>query len=145
MSAQNVQFLTKGHRMSNSKIMQQLSELGEEMQKISEKHEEAVESWWVSLSEEERERAFYAVVKRIFKAEIVDKRSYRGALYDVFGFGEHMYINGMDCGYMAIHNSIVDVDEHYKLQQKNAKLKIALQALLNEEEGSIELAIKALG
>lgn len=132
----------KDHNMS--KFLEELSELGEEMQKISDKHESDVESWWYSLPEDQREAAFYAVVKRIVKAEIVEKRSYRGALYDVFGFGEHMYITGMDCGYMALHNSIVDVDEHYELQQQNAKLKAALNALLHDENGAEDLAIAAL-
>ena len=127
-----------------SKFLEKLSELGEEMQKISDKHEADVESWWCSLPEEQRELAFYAVVKRIVQAEIVEKRSYRGALYSVFGFGEHMYINGMDCGYMTLHNAIVDVDEHYELQQQNAKLKAALNALLHDENGAEDLAIAAL-
>ena len=44
--------------------------------------------------------------KRIYKAELVDRGSYRDALYDVFGFDMHMYGRGMDCGYMNIHNAI---------------------------------------
>lgn len=68
------------------------------------------DEWWNSLSEEERENAFYAVVKRIYKAEIVDKGTYRYALYDVFGFDAGMYSRGMDCGFMDLHNAI-EIDE----------------------------------
>jgi hypothetical protein len=134
----------KDLNVSKSKFMQVLSDIGQQIQKASDEYEARNELWWSSLSEAEREDAFYAVVRRIVKAEIEDKRSYRGALYDVFGFGEHMYIAGMDCGYMALHNSIVDVDEHYKLQRQNAKLKAAIQALLHDENGAEDLVIQAL-
>lgn len=66
------------------------------------------DKWWNNLTETEREEAFYAVCKRIRKADIEDKGSYRYALYDVFGFDLSMYGRGMDCGYMDIHNSIFD-------------------------------------
>lgn len=134
----------KDLKVSKNKFMQELSDLGQQIQKASDEYEARNEIWWCSLSEAEREDAFYAVVKRIVKAEIEDKRSYRGALYDVFCFGEHMYINGMDCGYMALHNSIVDVDEHYKLQHQNAKLKTAIEALLYNQDGAFDLAMQAL-
>ena len=64
------------------------------------------EEWWVNLSEEEREKAFYAVCKRIHKADIEKAGSYRYALYQVFGFDMSMYGVGMDAGYMDIHNNI---------------------------------------
>lgn len=63
-------------------------------------------TWWNNLSESERENAFYAVVKRIHKGEIEVQGSYRYVLYDVFGFGGHMYEAGMDCGYLELHNRI---------------------------------------
>jgi len=71
-------------------------------------YEEENDIWWDSLTQKEREDAFYAVVKRIYKAELEDKGSYRYALYDVFGFDGSMYVRGMDCGYMAIHNAICE-------------------------------------
>jgi len=76
-------------------------------------YEEENDIWWDSLTQKEREDAFYAVVKRIYKAELEDKGSYRYALYDVFGFDGSMYVRGMDCGYMAIHNAIFEdeIDE----------------------------------
>ena len=66
------------------------------------------DAWWNGLTEEEREDACYAVIKRMYKAEVVDHGSYRYALYDVFGFDPGMYGRGMDCGYMKIHNIIFD-------------------------------------
>lgn len=64
------------------------------------------DDWWNNLSEEEREKAFYAVCKRIHKADIEKAGSYRYALYQVFGFDMSMYSVGMDAGYMDIHNNI---------------------------------------
>ena len=64
------------------------------------------EKWWNELSEEEREKAFYAVCKRIYKSDIEKQGSYRYALYQIFGFDMSMYGVGMDCGYIDIHNTI---------------------------------------
>jgi len=88
-----------------------LSELSEEMHKERLQYEKANDAWWNSLTEKEREDAFYAVVSRIRTAELKEQRSYRGAIYGVFGFDVGMYARGMDCGYLDIHNAIVDGNE----------------------------------
>jgi len=85
--------------------------LSQEMEKARKVYEHDNDTWWNGLTEQEREDAFYAVVKRIHQAELKDKGSYRYALYDVFGFDAGMYGKGMDCGYMAIHNAIVNGEE----------------------------------
>lgn len=90
------------------KALQELSDIGQEMEKQRILYESALDDWWNNLTQEEREDAFYAVVKRIHKAELEDKGSYRYALYDVFGFDASMYGRGMDCGYMALHNAIYE-------------------------------------
>ena len=85
-------------------------EIGEAMEVERQEYETANNEWWNSLSEAERESAFYAVVKRIHKAELIDKGTYRWTLYDVFGFDPSMYSRGMDCGFMDLHNAI-EIDE----------------------------------
>jgi hypothetical protein len=92
-------------------LMDDLTELREAQQKAREDYEIMNDAWWNGLSEEEREEAFYAVCKRIHRAELVDRSTYRHALYDVFGFDMGMYGRGMDCGFMAIHNAIFDGEE----------------------------------
>jgi hypothetical protein len=92
----------------DNKILETLSELGKLYEESSRAYEAENDAWWNNLSEKEREDAFYAVVKRIYKGEIVEKGSYRYVLYDVFGFDFHMYARGMDCGYMYLHNAIFD-------------------------------------
>jgi hypothetical protein len=73
------------------------------------------EAYWNSLSKEDQLKAFCAVSRRIHQAEILDQGTYRHALYGVFGFGPESYTQGMDCGYMAIHNSIMPDDHDEKL------------------------------
>ena len=93
------------------KALDGLSKLSQMMEESRIQYESENDAWWDGLTEKEREDAFYAVIKRIHKAEIKDHGSYRYALYDVFGFDEGMYRKGMDCGFMDIHNSIIDEDQ----------------------------------
>ena len=93
------------------KFLESLTEIGEEMEKSRILYEAENDKWWNNLTEKEREDAFYAVVKRIVQGELKDKGSYRHVLYGVFGFDPGMYLAGMDCGYMALHNSIKNEEE----------------------------------
>ena len=96
-----------------------LNELSEELGLNRQQYEADNDAWWDGLTEEERENAFYAVVKRIHKAELQDHGTYRWALYDVFGFDGGMYLKGMNCGFMDIHNAIFDGEELQRMQGVN--------------------------
>jgi hypothetical protein len=96
-----------------------LAELSQEMEKSRKIYEHDNDTWWNGLTEKEREDAFYAVCKRIWKADGVDNGSYRYGLYDVFGFDPGMYMQGMNCGYMAIHNAIFDGEELQRMKRVN--------------------------
>jgi len=98
---------------------QALEELRKAHAESKKKYEEENDSWWESLSEKEREDAFYAVCKRIHQADIIDRGTYRWAIYDVFNFGPSMYSGGMDCGYMDIQNAISDSEEYQALRSVN--------------------------
>jgi hypothetical protein len=63
-------------------------------------------------------KAFYAVTKRIHKADIEDNGTYRYALYDVFNFDESSYVIGMESGYLEIHNSIRSDDSIERVLRK---------------------------
>jgi hypothetical protein len=91
--------------------LQALSDIGQEMEKSRKVYEHDNDAWWDGLSETEREDAFYAVCKRLQKGELKERGSYRYVLYNVFGFDPGMYARGMDCGFMALHNSIYDGEE----------------------------------
>lgn len=98
--------------MTNKKeLLEGLDKLREIQQKAHAEYEAKNDAWWNSLTEEERQDAFYAVIKRMYKAEVVDRGTYRWALYDVFGFDPGMYGRGMDCGYMTLHNMLFDAFE----------------------------------
>jgi len=105
------EFLAAQKRREDA-LMTRMAELGQEMERAREENEKRIDEWWNNLPYEQQCDAFYAVVKRIYQAEIIDRGTYRYALYDVFGFGPEMYGAGMDCGYMALHNSIM-TDEEY--------------------------------
>ena len=98
------------------KALQTLSDIGQKMEKARKVYEHDNDTWWNGLTEEERQDAFYAVCKRIHKADIQDNGSYRYALYSVFGFDPGMYTRGMDCGYMALHNALFDGEELQRMK-----------------------------
>lgn len=62
--------------------------------------------WWDGLSYEDKLKAFRCVCSRIYEGDVKKRGSYRYVLYDTFGFGLDAYGDGMDCGYMTIHNLI---------------------------------------
>lgn len=101
------------------KALQELSDIGQEMEKHRKLYEADNDAWWDGLSETEREDAFYAVCKRLHQGELKKRGSYRYVLYDVFGFDPGMYVRGMDCGYMALHNAIFDGEELMSMKSVN--------------------------
>lgn len=95
----------------NEKTNLNTEEIGRQMREAAEEYDRENTEWWNSLEESEREAAFYAVCKRIWQADGLDRGSYRHALYSVFGFDPGMYAAGMECGYMSIHNAIYDGED----------------------------------
>lgn len=81
-------------------------ELMEKMEQHRLKYDAECEDFWKNLPYDDKLKVFHAVVKRIVQAEMIDRGSYRWALYDVFDFGPEAYALGMDCGYMDLHNAI---------------------------------------
>lgn len=64
------------------------------------------EEYWQSLTYEQQTLAFLAVMKRLHKAAIEDKGSFRYTLYDVFGFDTDMYVPAYEIGFMNIMNKL---------------------------------------
>ena len=100
-------------KILNKKKLNDISQVFENAYKQREAENDA---WWEGLTEQERENAFYAVCKRIHKGDIVDNGTYRYVLYDTFGFDYGMYVDGMNCGYMTIHNTIFDGEELQRMK-----------------------------
>ena len=99
-----------------SKALDELAEISQEMEKHRKEDEARNDAWWEGLTEEEREDAFYAVCKRLHQGELKERGSYRYVLYNVFGFDPGMYMRGMNCGFMALHNAIFDGEEFEKMK-----------------------------
>ena len=110
--------------MSNkSNLFDVLSSASKDWEEATKEYEAKNDAWWNSLTETEREDAFYAVVKRIYQGEIKERGSYRYVLYNVFGFGPGMYVQGMECGYMELHNAIYTHEEMRELRDRELASK----------------------
>ncbi len=66
--------------------------------------------WWYNLSLEDKQKAFYAVISRMHKAEIQENNNYRDSLYNVFKFGADMYDAGIECGYKELAEKLEEDD-----------------------------------
>ena len=60
------------------------------------------DAWWDSLNYDGKSQAFRQITKLMHKAEVLDRGSYRYAIYDVFGLD---YGDGLT-HYMQLHNLI---------------------------------------
>lgn len=86
--------------------------------------------WWEGLSYEDKLKAFRCICRRIYQGDVKDRGSYRFVLYDTFGFDLDAYADGMDCGYMTIHNLIwTGLESEQQRAQK-------IQEIADEELGS---------
>lgn len=108
---------------NKSNLFDALSNASREWEEAAKEYEVKNDAWWNSLTETEREDAFYAVVKRIYQGEIKERGSYRYVLYNVFGFGPGMYVQGMECGYMELHNAIYTHEEIRELRDRELASK----------------------
>jgi len=95
--------------------LKSLEEISRVFNEVMDEIEQQSEAYWNSLSKEQQLQVFCAVTRRIHKAELVDKGSYRYALYNVFGFGPESYAPAQMAGYLAIHNSIFDHEHESRL------------------------------
>lgn len=85
--------------------------LSDYMQESAEQYEREAEKFWNEMPYEDKLKAFYSVCKRIKEGDLKKKGSYRYVLYDVFGFDADAYSIGIECGYIDLHNSIVEEDD----------------------------------
>lgn len=93
------------------------------------------DQFWNSLTNDQQLLAFCSVVRRLYQAEVVEKRSYRGVLYNAFGFGLDAYVRAQNAKFLELHNSIYDPDYDMRLVRKINEMQTSLQAL-KEKTGS---------
>jgi hypothetical protein len=87
------------HQWLNSPELKALRQAWSENEKRRNAEDDA---WWDSLDCDGKSQAFRQITKLMHKAEVLDKGSYRYAMYDVFGLD---YGDGLTC-YMQLHNLI---------------------------------------
>lgn len=100
------------------KMMDQLVAWGETQEHEEQLLHQRMDAWWDALPQEDRERAFFSVVKRLVQYECVEDLSYRQTL-DRFGFdgsGKGYYL-GINCGFMQLHNCIAPHEEMQRMRQ----------------------------
>jgi len=83
-------------------------ELTNSFQRWEQELEQDHDKFWNGLSQDDQLKAFCSVMRRLYKAEIEQKSSYRHTLYNVFGFGSESYVQAQVSGFLAIHNAIWD-------------------------------------
>ena len=106
-------------KLTSEEALQKLSELGNQFNEAMAEVEKESEAYWNSLSKEEQLKAFCAVSRGIYKGELVERRSYRGVLYDVFGFGPEAYAPAQMANYLEIHNALYGADTFDKMEAVN--------------------------
>lgn len=89
----------------------ELSDISSEFNKAIDQMEKTQEEFWSLLSKEEQLDAFCCVMRRLYRGEIEERRSYRGVLYDTFEFGPESYLPAQVSGYLSVHNAIFDACE----------------------------------
>jgi hypothetical protein len=98
--------------------------------------EEDHDKFWNGLSKDDQLKAFCSVMRRLYKAEIEQRGSYRYTLYDVFGFGSESYVQAQVSGFLAIHNAIWDGE---RLGDLIAKLEDRVVESLPEQAEQVKL------
>ena len=77
-------------------------------------YKQKAKEYFQSLEIQNQHLLFFHVTNTIFQNYFKDKGSYRGLLYDKFGFGPESYSLGLDSGMFSIHNSISTPEENDK-------------------------------
>ena len=110
-------------------------DFAEKMARASEAFREAIqadedvqEEFWRELTPDQQLDAFCCVVRRIYQGDVVDQTSYRGVLYDVFGFGPEAYVPAQCAGYLEVHNLIYD-GLRYQEQNRASEIAAEIEAL----------------
>ena len=93
---------------SNSNEHKELLKIQEE---ALEQFEQKAKEYYDSLGMDNQLLLFFYITNVIFRNYFKDNGSYRGLLYDKFGFGPEAYSLGLDSGMFALHNAISTPDE----------------------------------
>jgi hypothetical protein len=102
----------------NSEEYKEYLELQE---KALQEYKQKAKDYFESLETDNQLLLFFYITNVIFENYFNDNGSYRGLLYDKFGFGPEAYSLGCDSGMFELHNSISTPDELEERFQKLIK------------------------
>ena len=106
----NDQSVTKWLNSPELKALRQAWQASELQQKAED------DAWWDSLNYDDKSQAFRQITKLMYKAEVLDRGSYRYAMYDIFDLD---YVDGL-AHYMQLHNLIhLGLEAEQKLCKKD--------------------------
>jgi hypothetical protein len=97
-----------------------------------EQYKQKAKEYFQSLDVDNQHLLFFHITKVIFENYFKDNGSYRGLLYDKFGFGPETYGFGMDSGMFTLHNSIstpAENEERFNALMKFLKLELSKEDL----------------
>ena len=98
-------------------LLEHLEQIQELYKESADLYAKEADDFWNNLSYDDKLLAFYSVCKRIHEGDVKLGGSYRYVLYDVFDFEADAYGAGMECGYMDIHNLIIEGKEKGQCQE----------------------------
>jgi len=116
---------------SNSDEHKELLKIEEEVQ---EQYTKKAKEYYDSLGMDNQLLLFFYITNIIFENYFKDNGSYRGLLYDKFGFGPEAYSLGMDSGMFTLHNSIstpAENEERFDALMKFLKLELSKEDLIS--------------
>ena len=114
---------------SNSDEHKEYLEIQEE---ALEQYTQKAKEYFDSLEIDNKLLLFFHITNTIFENYFKYNSSYRGLLYDKFGFGPEAYSLGMDSGMFALHNAISTPDEseeRFNILVKFLKLDLSKKEL----------------
>lgn len=94
------------NEIKKQEVMDALHESGNAFLKAANEYQDMANTYYSSLEPEEQLWAFCAVVEKLCKGELDENRSYRGILYDTFGWGPEAYAAAQHAGFLGLHNAI---------------------------------------
>jgi len=103
-------------------------------QQVKEQYSLKAKEYFDSLETDNQLMMFFYITNLIFKNYFEDRGSYRGLLYDKFGFGPEAYSLGLDSGMFAVHNSIStpnEEEERFNALVKFLKLELSKEDLMS--------------
>jgi hypothetical protein len=97
--------------IKKQEVMDALHESGKAFQRAADEWQQMANSYYSGLEPEEQLWAFCSIVEKLCQSELDEGRSYRGVLYDTFGWGPEAYAAAQHAGFLGLHNAIYKFDD----------------------------------